>query len=171
MHCHLIGVHVEGHIGGMEEVVGEVLLDDVALVSAADDEVIDAVLGINLQNVPQNGPAANLDHRLGTNYRFFRETRAEAASEDYSFHGLDGLLRWLLHCGRQRPWLPTSRLSITRGSVSKAVFLSVVSSYQKRVHRELHESQRSAGRASIKGSEPSDLPRTWTAYPADSSNL
>jgi len=76
----------------MEEVVGEVLLDDVALVSATDDEIIDAMLGVNLQNVSENRTAANLDHRLGTNYRFFRETRADAASEDDCFHGLDGLL-------------------------------------------------------------------------------
>src|ERR1700730_14977701 len=119
MNGHLIGMHVKGHIGGMEEVFGEVFLDDVALVSATDDEVIDAMLRVNLQNVPENRTAANLDHRLGTNYRFFRETRADAASEDDCFHGLDGLLRWLLHRGRQRPWPPTFRLSITcPGSLS-----------------------------------------------------
>src|SRR5260370_30628264 len=92
MHGHVIAVHVKGHIGGMQEVVGEVLFDDVALVSATDDEVIDTVLGINLQNVPENRSAAYLDHRLGTNYRFFRETRADPASEDNCFHRLDGLL-------------------------------------------------------------------------------
>src|SRR6266567_8997570 len=117
MHGHLIGMHVKGYIGGMEEVVGEILLDDVSLVATANDEVIDAVLRVNLQDVPENGSAANLDHWLGTNYRFFRETRADAASEDDCFHGLDGLLRWLLHRGRQGHWLPTSRPSITcRGS-------------------------------------------------------
>src|SRR5437899_8356711 len=117
MHGHLIAMHIKGHIGGMEEVVGEVLLDDVTLVSATDDEVVDTVLRVNLQNVPENRTPANLHHRLGTNYRFFRETRADAASEDDCFHGLDGLLRWLLHRGRQRHWLPTSRPSITcRGS-------------------------------------------------------
>src|SRR5258708_5409468 len=89
MHGHLIGMHVKGHIRGMQEVVGEVLLDDVALVSATDDEVIDAMLGVNLQNVPENRTAANLDHWLGTNYRFFREARADAASEDDCFHSLD----------------------------------------------------------------------------------
>src|SRR4030081_2129254 len=92
MNGHLIGVHVKGHIRGMKKVVGEVLLDDVALVSATDNEVIDAMLRVNLQNVPENRTAANLDHRLGTNYRFFRETRADAASEDDCFHGLGGLL-------------------------------------------------------------------------------
>src|SRR6266550_1470401 len=86
MHGHLVGVHVERHIRGMQEVVGKILLNDVALVATANDEVIDAVLGVNLQNVPKDGPAANLDHRLGPDNRFFREARAEAASEDYGFH-------------------------------------------------------------------------------------
>src|SRR3984893_18007127 len=113
MNGHLIGMHVKGHIGGMEEVFGEVFLDDVALVSATDDEVIDAMLRVNLQNVPENRTAANLDHRLGTNYRFFRETRADAASEDNCFHGLDGLLRCFVAFRGAGARLPTSRLSIT----------------------------------------------------------
>ena len=40
----LLFVHVEGDVRGVQEVVGEVLLDDVALVAATDDEVVDAVL-------------------------------------------------------------------------------------------------------------------------------
>ncbi len=71
MHGHVVGVHVKRHIGGMQEVVGKILLDDVALVATADDEVMDAVLGINLQDVPENGPATNFDHRLGPDNRFF----------------------------------------------------------------------------------------------------
>src|SRR5205823_346410 len=80
MHRHLVVVHVKCHIGSMQEVVGEILLDDIALVAAADDEVIDAVLRIDLQDVPKNGPAANLDNRL------FRKARAEPARENYGFH-------------------------------------------------------------------------------------
>jgi hypothetical protein len=64
----------------MQEVVGEIFLDDVALVAAADDEVIDAMLGIDLQDVPENRPAAYLDHRLGPDNRLFRKARAEAAA-------------------------------------------------------------------------------------------
>src|ERR1700743_3316927 len=44
MHDHLVLCHVEGDVGGMQEIVRKILLDDVALVSAADDEVIDAVV-------------------------------------------------------------------------------------------------------------------------------
>jgi hypothetical protein len=43
VHFHLVVGHVEGDIGHVQEVVGEVLLDHVALVAAADDEIVDAV--------------------------------------------------------------------------------------------------------------------------------
>ena len=49
----------------MQEVVGEVFLDHVALVAAADHEVIDAVGGVDFHDVPENRLAADLDHRLG----------------------------------------------------------------------------------------------------------
>lgn len=37
---HGVVCHVEGHIGHVQEVIGEVLLDDIPLVATADDEVI-----------------------------------------------------------------------------------------------------------------------------------
>jgi len=43
VHGHAVGMHAEGDIGHVQEVVGEVLLDQIALVAAADDEVIDSV--------------------------------------------------------------------------------------------------------------------------------
>ena len=42
MNLHAVLMHVESDVGHVEEVVGEVLLDDVALVAAANDEVVDA---------------------------------------------------------------------------------------------------------------------------------
>ena len=75
MHGHLVVVHVEGDVGGVQEVVGEVLLDDVALVAAADDEVVDAVLRVDLEDVPEDGAAADLDHRLGAEARSLHEMR------------------------------------------------------------------------------------------------
>ena len=69
----------------MEEVIGEVLLDDVALVSEADDEVVDALLGVELEDVPEDGLAADLHHGLGADGGFFAETRAETAGENDRF--------------------------------------------------------------------------------------
>ena len=86
MHGHLVAGDVEGDVGGVQEVVGEVLLDDVALVSQADDEVVDALLRVELEDVPEDGLAADLDHGLGADGGFFTETRAETAGEDDRFH-------------------------------------------------------------------------------------
>ena len=61
---HRIILHVECDIGGVKEVVGEVFLDEVALVTATDDKVINAVCGIGFHDVPENGFAADLDHRF-----------------------------------------------------------------------------------------------------------
>ena len=83
---HLVIAHVEGDVGHVEEVVGEVLLDDVALVAAADDEVVDAVLGVELEDVPEDGPAANFHHGLGTEGGLFADAGAEPAGEDNGFH-------------------------------------------------------------------------------------
>jgi hypothetical protein len=52
VHRHLVFGHVKGDIRGVQKVVGEVLLDDVALVAAADDEVVDPVSGVELEDVP-----------------------------------------------------------------------------------------------------------------------
>jgi len=65
MDGNLVVVHVEGDVGCVQEVVGEVFLDDVALVAETDDEVIDAVLGVELEDVPEDGAAADLDMGLG----------------------------------------------------------------------------------------------------------
>ena len=86
MNVHPVVVHVEGDVGGVEEVVGEELLDDVALVAEADDEVGDAVLGVDLEDVPEDGPAADLDHGLGAESGLLRDASAEAAGEDDCFH-------------------------------------------------------------------------------------
>ena len=77
---------VEGDVGDVQEVVGEVLLDDVALVSQADNEFVDALLRVQLEDVPQNGLAANLHHGLGADRVFFAKTRTETAGKNDRFH-------------------------------------------------------------------------------------
>src|SRR5205085_2820198 len=65
-----VSAEIERHVRGMEQIVGEVLLDGVALVTAADHEVVDAMRGIDLHDVPENGSASDVDHRLGPEMRF-----------------------------------------------------------------------------------------------------
>ncbi len=71
MYVHGVLFHVEGHIGHVQEVIGEVLLDHIALVSAADHEIVDAMGGIDLHDVPQDRLAADLDHWLGLQVGLF----------------------------------------------------------------------------------------------------
>ena len=84
---HAVVRHVEGDVGHVQEVVGEVFLDDVALVAQADDEFADPVGRVDLHDVPQDRLAADLDHRLGADRGFFTEACAEAAGQDHGFHG------------------------------------------------------------------------------------
>lgn len=71
MHVHPILFDIERDVRRVQEVVSKVFFDQVPFVSAAYDEVVDVVLGINLQNVPENRFSAYLDHRLGAGIRYF----------------------------------------------------------------------------------------------------
>jgi len=66
--------HVEGHVAHVQDVIGEVFLDVVAFVAAADDEIVDPVVGVQLHDVPKNRLAADLDHRLRFDLRFFAQS-------------------------------------------------------------------------------------------------
>ncbi|MNN37745.1 hypothetical protein D3C81_1517080 [compost metagenome] len=43
VYFHLIVLHIESDIGGMQKIIGEIFLDHIALVAAANHEIIDAV--------------------------------------------------------------------------------------------------------------------------------
>lgn len=60
----------------MQKIVGKVFLDDVALVAAANDEVINAVVGVGLEDVPQDGLTADLNHGFGL--AFFADTSTKS---------------------------------------------------------------------------------------------
>ena len=70
----------------MEEVVGKILFYDVALIATAHNEVVDAVVGISLQDVPQDRLATDVDHRFGAGRGFFGDAGTKAAREDHEFH-------------------------------------------------------------------------------------
>src|ERR1700719_3795924 len=76
----------------MQEIIGKVLLDHVPLVSAADDEIVDAVIRIRFQNVPQDRSAANIDHWFWPHGGLLAKTRTVAACKNHSFHEISPLL-------------------------------------------------------------------------------
>src|SRR5581483_1086486 len=88
VHHHGVVGHVEGHVRHVQEIIGEIFLDDVALVAAADHELIHAVARIDLHDVPQDRLAADLDHRLWPQIALFGNPRAKAAGQNDGFHGL-----------------------------------------------------------------------------------
>ena len=70
----------------MQEVVGKILFDYVALVAAADNKIMDAMARVGLHDVPQNWFATNFNHGLGSSRRFLTDASAEAACENNCFH-------------------------------------------------------------------------------------
>jgi hypothetical protein len=82
-----VASEVEGHVAGVQEVVREELLDDVALVPEAHDEVGDAVLGVDLHDVPEDRASPDLDHRLRTDGGLLSQSAAQTACQDDRFHG------------------------------------------------------------------------------------
>src|SRR5260221_1229270 len=71
---HLVFAQVESDVGLVQEVVREILLDHIALVAEADDEIVDAVAGVDFHDMPQDRLAADLDHRFGTRIGLFGKT-------------------------------------------------------------------------------------------------
>ena len=83
---HRLRPQVEPHVRHVQEVVGEEVLDDLALVAAADDEVVDPVRGVDLHDVPEDRLPADLDHRLRAHPALLGDARPVAAGKDYCLH-------------------------------------------------------------------------------------
>jgi len=62
----------------MKKVVGKVLFDDIALVTTADDKVVDSVGGVQFHDVPEDWFASDFYHGLGLEVRLFGYAGAEA---------------------------------------------------------------------------------------------
>ena len=82
----------DGEIVAHGLVIEEVLADDVAAIAQAEDEFAEAVVGIGLHDMPEDRPAAHLDHRFGAELGFLAQAGAEPAAEYHDFG----------HC--QIPW-------------------------------------------------------------------
>jgi hypothetical protein len=82
----IAGAHVEGRARRAQHIVAKILLDDVALVAAADDEVVDPVCAVDFQDVPEDRLLADFDHRLGSDAGLLGKPSAETARKYYSLH-------------------------------------------------------------------------------------
>lgn len=82
---------VECHITRIEEIVVEPFLDHLLFVAGTYDEIPHAIVRVFFHDVPEDGPAADLDHGFGLILRFFTDTRAETACQDDCFHFISPL--------------------------------------------------------------------------------
>jgi hypothetical protein len=81
MHLVVAMGEVEGDVGVVEEIVGEPFLDVLLFVAGTDDEVVVAVEGVFLHDMPEDGHASDFDHRFWFENRFLGNARAKATGE------------------------------------------------------------------------------------------
>lgn len=73
-------LHVERDIRHVQEIVGEVFLDEVSLIAAADHEIMDPMGRIHFHDMPQDRLATDLDHGLRPEMGFFGNSGSETSS-------------------------------------------------------------------------------------------
>jgi hypothetical protein len=90
-----IGIEAFDHLAsaGKDEVVAgqfivgkEEVLDGVSTVSQTQDEVFVPEVGVVLHNVPEDGPAADRNHRLGYVVTGFPDPQSQSTTKEYDFH-------------------------------------------------------------------------------------
>src|SRR2546427_2312457 len=67
-------------------ILQEVVLDQVAPVAKAEDEIVTSVMRVVLHQVPDDGAVADVDHRLRDGLGVFSEPRAQPAAEEDDLH-------------------------------------------------------------------------------------
>jgi hypothetical protein len=88
MNFHLIFCDIKRDITILQKIIREVALDDVAAVSATDDEVLNSSRRIYLHDMPEYGLTADFNHRLGTEIALLTDPRTHAPCKNYGYHDL-----------------------------------------------------------------------------------
>ena len=70
----------------MQKVIGEILFYHPALVAQTHNKLGMPIGGIAFHNVPENGLAANFNHGLGPERRFFGNAGTATAGKENNFH-------------------------------------------------------------------------------------
>lgn len=85
MHFHLVLRHVKSDIRHVQKVVGKVFLDQIALITEANHEVIDAMAGVDFHDVPENRLSADIHHGFGASSSLLGKAGAKSTRQ---YHGL-----------------------------------------------------------------------------------
>ena len=86
LHLHRAASQLDRHVAGQRRVLREVAFDHLALVAERDHEVAEAVVGIDLHDVPENRVGPDLDHRLGLLNSLFGQPASRPAGKNHSPH-------------------------------------------------------------------------------------
>src|SRR5262249_48705995 len=86
MHLEPILRQMKCNVRHVDEIIGEILLDKIALVAQANDELIDTMRTVYFHDMPKNGTPTDLDHRLRSNRGLFGKARSKASSQDNRLH-------------------------------------------------------------------------------------
>lgn len=86
MNLHPVISHIKSNIGHMQEVIGEILLDDITLITATNHKIVNSMCGIYFHDVPENRLTTNLDHWLRLKVGLFGNTGSKTSSENNGFH-------------------------------------------------------------------------------------
>src|SRR5215210_3828142 len=84
VHHGRVVAQVERHVGHMDVIVEKELLDYIALITETDHEVVQPIARIDLHNVPEDRPAADLDHRLRPQISLLGQAAAESPRENHN---------------------------------------------------------------------------------------
>jgi len=85
--CLRLGAEPQCDVASVPEVIAEIIADHFALVAEAEDEILVAVVGVGLHDVPEDGAIADGEHRLGAELGFLLQARAAPTAKDDDFHG------------------------------------------------------------------------------------
>ena len=78
----LVGLELHGAVAVMEMKMAEVIDDVFRFKTEAEDEAFEAMAGVNLHHMPENGVLADGHHGLGAEFGLFFEARSQATAKD-----------------------------------------------------------------------------------------
>ena len=79
LHLHVARSKVKRDASVEAVIVEKVALDYVAPVAEGDEELLESVVGVMFQDVPEDRVSSDFDHRLGFDFGLFCQTGTEAA--------------------------------------------------------------------------------------------
>lgn len=85
------------NVGGVQEIICKIFLDYMLLIPGTDHKVVEAIIAIELHDMPEDRHAAQIHHGLWFELAFFGDPRSEAAGEQNYFHYKIPFLSYFSH--------------------------------------------------------------------------